>query len=164
VDGTLFFVAPLAGALVDRFGERRFLVTGLGLQAAGMAWIALIADPGMAYAEMIPALMIAGCGVSMAMPSAQNVVSAVAPEAIGKAAGINSTMRELGGVFGIAVAVAVFIGAGGYASAHAFSDGFAPAIAASGGCRSPARSSAWCCPRGGASGDGTVALADGSAS
>ena len=37
-------------------------------------------------------------------------------------------MRELGGVFGIAVAVAVFAGAGGYASAEAFTDGFAPAI------------------------------------
>ena len=37
-------------------------------------------------------------------------------------------MRELGGVFGIAVAVAVFAGAGGYASPQAFTDGFAPAI------------------------------------
>jgi hypothetical protein len=39
-------------------------------------------------------------------------------------------MRELGGVFGIAVAVAVFAGAGSYASAAAFTDGFAPAIGA----------------------------------
>jgi hypothetical protein len=49
-------------------------------------------------------------------------------DAIGKAAGANSMMRELGGVFGIAVAVAVFAGAGGYASAQAFTDGFAPAM------------------------------------
>ena len=48
--------------------------------------------------------------------------------AIGKAAGTNSMMRELGGVFGIAVVVAVFAGAGSYASAAAFTDGFAPAI------------------------------------
>ena len=78
--------------------------------------------------------MIAGCGVSMAMPAAQNaVVGAVAHGAIGKAAGINSTLRELGGVFGIAIAVAVFAGAGGYASAQAFSDGFVPAIATAAG-------------------------------
>jgi len=129
---TLFFVAPVAGMLVDRFGERPFLVGGLGLQAAGMTWIALIAGPDLAYREMIPALMIAGCGVSMAMPAAQNaVVNAVAAGSIGKAAGMNSTLRELGGVFGIAVAVAIFSGAGGYATAQAFSDGFAPAIAAS---------------------------------
>jgi hypothetical protein len=37
-------------------------------------------------------------------------------------------MRELGGVFGIAIVVAVFAGGGGYASAETFLDGFAPAI------------------------------------
>ena len=37
-------------------------------------------------------------------------------------------MRELGGVFGIAVGVAVFAAAGTYASARSFIDGFAPAI------------------------------------
>jgi EmrB/QacA subfamily drug resistance transporter len=132
--GTLFFVAPVAGALVDRFGERPFMVGGLLLQAAGMAWIALIAKPGLAYAELIPPLIIAGCGVSMAIPAAQNsVVGAVAESAIGKAAGANSMMRELGGVFGIAITVAVFGEAGGYASAQAFSDGFVPAIAVSAG-------------------------------
>jgi EmrB/QacA subfamily drug resistance transporter len=131
---TLFFVAPIAGALVDRFGERPFLVTGLALQAVGMGWIALIAEPGMSYGRMIPALMIAGCGVSMAMPAAQNAaVNAVPAEAIGKAAGTNSTLRELGGVFGIAIAVSVFAGAGGYASAQTFSNGFVPAIAAAAG-------------------------------
>ena len=36
-------------------------------------------------------------------------------------------MRELGGVFGIAIAVAVFAGAGSYASPQAFTDGFGPA-------------------------------------
>jgi EmrB/QacA subfamily drug resistance transporter len=126
---TLFFVAPVAGALVDRFGERPFMVTGLALQGIGMGWIALIADPGMAYSRMIIPLVIAGCGVSMSFPAAQNsVVGAVPPDAVGKAAGINSTMRELGGVFGIAVLVAVFSEAGSYASPQAFSDGFAPAL------------------------------------
>jgi hypothetical protein len=52
----------------------------------------------------------------------------VAEDAIGKAAGVNSMMRELGGVFGIAIVVAVFAGAGGYASAQTFMDGFTPAI------------------------------------
>jgi hypothetical protein len=40
-------------------------------------------------------------------------------------------MRELGGVFGIAVAVAVFAEAGGYASPLTFTDGFEPAIGVS---------------------------------
>ena len=132
--GTLFVVAPVAGALVDRFGERPFLVAGPLLQAGGMAWIALVAEAGQGYGAMVVPLVIAGVGISMCFPAAQNsVVSSVPPEAIGTAAGINSTARELGGVFGIAVTVAVFAGVGGYASPADFTDGFVAAIAVSSG-------------------------------
>jgi EmrB/QacA subfamily drug resistance transporter len=127
---TLFFVAPVAGKLVDRFGERPFLVIGPLLQAVGMGWIALIADAGMHYGELIAPLMVAGIGISMSFPAAQNsVVSSVPETAIGKAAGTNSTMRELGGVMGIAVGVAAFGTAGDYSSAAHFSDGFVAAMA-----------------------------------
>jgi EmrB/QacA subfamily drug resistance transporter len=126
---TFITVAPIVGNLVDRIGERPFMVGGLLLQAAGLAWIAVIAEPDMAYGELVAPLILAGVGVSMAIPSGQNsVLGSVALEAVGKAAGANSMMRELGGVFGIAVAVAVFAGAGGYVSAAAFTDGFAAAI------------------------------------
>jgi EmrB/QacA subfamily drug resistance transporter len=126
---TFMTVAPVAGALADRIGERPLMVAGLSLQAAGLAWMALIVEPGMAYSEMLAPFVVAGVGVSMAIPAAQNsVVGSVATDALGKAAGTNSMMRELGGVFGIAVVVAVFAGAGSYASAQAFTDGFAPAI------------------------------------
>ena len=128
--GTLFVVAPIAGALVNRIGERPLVVCGLFLQAAGMAWIALIAEPGMAYAQMIAPLVVAGAGISMAIPSSQNaVMNAVAADDLGKASGAYTTMRQLGGVFGLAITVAVFTGAGSYASPAAFSDGFVPAIA-----------------------------------
>jgi EmrB/QacA subfamily drug resistance transporter len=127
---TFITVAPVAGALADRIGERPLMVGGLSLQALGMGWIALIAGPDLTYAEFVLPAIVAGVGVSMAIPAAQNsVVGSVALEAIGKAAGTNSMMRELGGVFGIAIAVAVFAAAGSYASAAAFTDGFAPAIA-----------------------------------
>jgi EmrB/QacA subfamily drug resistance transporter len=127
---TFITVAPVVGALVDRFGERPFMVGGLSVQALGMGWIALIADPGLTYSEFVLPSIVAGVGVSMAIPSAQNsVIGSVALEDVGKAAGANSMMRELGGVFGIAVAVAVFAGAGSFASPNAFLDGFAPAIA-----------------------------------
>jgi EmrB/QacA subfamily drug resistance transporter len=127
---TFITVAPVVGALADRFGERPFMVGGLTLQALGMGWVALIADPGLTYAEFVLPSVVAGVGVSMAIPAAQNsVVGSFALEDVGKAAGANSMMRELGGVFGVAVAAAVFAGAGSFASADAFLDGFAPAIA-----------------------------------
>jgi EmrB/QacA subfamily drug resistance transporter len=131
---TLFIVAPLVGARIRRVGERPFAVGGLLLQAAGMGWIALIAGPHVDYWRLVAPLVIAGCGVSMAMPALQNaVVSAVAPESIGKASGTFNTLRQLGGVFGIATLVAVFTGAGSYASAHTFSDGFTAAIGVAAG-------------------------------
>jgi EmrB/QacA subfamily drug resistance transporter len=126
---TFMTVAPLAGALADRIGERPLMVAGLSLQAAGMAWLALIAEPGLAYSQMLAPFIVAGVGVSMAIPAAQNsVVGSIGDDAIGKAAGANSMMRELGGVFGVALAVAVFAAAGSYASPAAFIDGFGPAI------------------------------------
>jgi MFS family permease len=64
---TFLTVAPVAGALADRIGERPLMVAGLSLQAAGMAWLALIAEPGMAYAEVLPPFVLAGVGVSMAI-------------------------------------------------------------------------------------------------
>jgi EmrB/QacA subfamily drug resistance transporter len=131
---TLFIVAPIAGSLVNRVGERPLIVGGLLLQAIGMASIALMASPAMAYADMVPALVVAGTGVSMAIPATQSVVmGAVAPSDAGEASGTYNMVRQLGGVFGIAIVVAVFSGAGSYASPQAFSDGFGPALGVTAG-------------------------------
>jgi len=131
---TFIIVAPGVGALVDRIGERPLMVSGLLMQCGGTAWIAAIARPGLPFAHLVAPLIVAGVGISMAIPSAQNsVVGSATLETAGKLAGINSMMRELGGVFGIALAVAVFAGFGSYASAGAFVDGFGPAIAVSSG-------------------------------
>src|SRR5262249_8166271 len=110
---TLFVVAPVAGALVNRMGERALIVAGLILQAAGLAWIALIAGPDLGYANLVAPLIIAGAGVSMAMPAAQNaVLSSVAASEIGKASGTFNMFRYLGGVSGIAITVVVFAATG----------------------------------------------------
>jgi MFS family permease len=127
--GTFLLVGPAAGALTDRIGERPLMVSGLLIQAGAAIWIALIASPDMAYSQLVVPMVIAGVGISMALPSAQNsVLGSVSEEAVGKAAGTNTVMRELGGVFGIAVSVAVFAAAGSYATPQTFVDGFGPAI------------------------------------
>lgn len=127
---TLFICAPIAGPLTDRYGPRPFMIGGLLLQAIGMGWMALVAAPDMAYGTLIAPMILAGCGISMSIPGMQSAVVGAVPRAlVGKAAGANTAMRQLGGVFGVAIAVAVFSGAGGYASAQAFSDGFVLAIA-----------------------------------
>src|ERR1700722_2423880 len=96
---TFILVAPVAGAMVDRIGERPLMVSGLLIQCAGTAWIASIARPGLPFSHLVGPLFVAGVGISMAIPSAQNsVVGAATLETAGKLAGINSMMRELGGV------------------------------------------------------------------
>ncbi|QYN32621.1 DHA2 family efflux MFS transporter permease subunit [Pseudonocardia sp. DSM 110487] len=128
---TLMVCAPIAGRLADRYGERTFVVIGLLLQSVAMGWIAVVADTDTAYLELLPALVVGGVGLTMAMPAAQKaVVGAVQPQEIGQASGAFMMLRILGGVFGVAVTVAVFAGSGGYASAEEFSAGFAAAMTA----------------------------------
>jgi EmrB/QacA subfamily drug resistance transporter len=126
---TLFVFAPLGGRLVSRLGERTLVMGGLLLQAAGMAWIALIAAPDVAYIRLMVPMILAGAGVSMAMPAAQNaVLSSVSAAEVGKASGAFNMFRFLGGAFGIALLVAVFDRAGDVGSPAAFSAGFTSAI------------------------------------
>jgi len=127
---TLFLVAPVAGRLVDRIGERPLVVTGLAGQAVGMFWISQVSGGTVHYSELVPPLIVAGCGVSMAMPATQSAaIGALSREAVGIASGIYSMMRQLGGVVGVAVLAAVFAAAGGYDS---FATGFTRALAVCG--------------------------------
>jgi len=126
----LFLVGPRAGALADRVGERPLITGGLVLQAAGLAWIAMIAALGQGYAAMVAPMVIAATGIAMAMPAVQKaVVGSVSPPDIGRASGTYNTMRWFGAVFGVAILVAVFAATGSYASPQSFTRGFSWAIA-----------------------------------
>lgn len=127
--GTLIVVAPFAGAMADRIGERPLLSAGLALQSGAMLWLAATVTAGGSFLDVLGPFVIGGIGVSMAVPCGQSaVMGAVEERDVGTAAGVNATMRELGGVFGIALTVAAFGAYGGYGSAADFVDGFVPAI------------------------------------
>jgi Major Facilitator Superfamily len=122
---TLFVFAPIGGALVNRTGEKLLIVCGVLLQALGFAWIAVEAAPDLPYARLVAPLLVAGAGVSLAMPAAQNaVLGAVAPADIGKASGIFNMLRFFGGVFGIAIQGAAFAMSGGFDTAASLGAGF----------------------------------------
>ena len=127
--GMLFLVAPVAGALINRVGERPLVMYGLIGQAIGFGALALLATADRPYSELILPLIVAGSGVSLAMPAAQNATLGSVPrESIGTASGTFNTLRQFGGVLGVAVLAAVFSARGGYASATAFAAGFRPAL------------------------------------
>jgi EmrB/QacA subfamily drug resistance transporter len=123
------FVAPLAGALSDRIGGRPLMATGLALQAVGLGWIAYVSTPSVAYSELVVPFILSGMGMALYFAPVANVVlSAVRPEEEGQASGANNAIRELGGVFGVAVLASVFAHYGGYGSGQSFVDGLTPAI------------------------------------
>jgi EmrB/QacA subfamily drug resistance transporter len=123
------FISPIAGALSDRIGRRPLMVVGMLLVAGGFAWVASIATPGVAYARMVLPLIIVGIGFSTVFPVAPTAaLSAVAPQDIGKASGVNSTLQRFGSAFGVAVAAAAFATSGSLATPGAFVSGFRPAL------------------------------------
>jgi EmrB/QacA subfamily drug resistance transporter len=117
-------VAPIAGALSDRIGGGRIMATGLFLQAAGLAWIAAVTSGDVAYTSLVGPFILSGIGMGMFFAPVANVVlSAVRPVEEGKASGANNAIREVGGVFGVAVLASLFSHYGGYESSERFSDG-----------------------------------------
>jgi EmrB/QacA subfamily drug resistance transporter len=123
------FVAPIAGALSDRVGGKPLMFLGLSMQAIALGWMAAITTPTIAYAEMVPPFVVAGIGMALFFAPVANVVlSAVRPEEEGQASGANNALREIGGVFGVAVLAAIFANRGGYASPQTFVDGLNPAV------------------------------------
>ncbi|MEV1084817.1 MFS transporter [Streptomyces sp. NPDC050211] len=128
-NATPLLIAPIAGALADRYGTRPFMLGGLVLQATGLALLAWQVEPGVGYDRLVGPLIIAGVGISMVFPSVANAVTASVPLGdAGVAAGVNNALRELGGVFGVAVAAAVFTTYGSYATPETFVDGAGPAL------------------------------------
>ncbi|MEW2548173.1 MFS transporter [Streptomyces sp. NPDC047002] len=118
-------VAPVAGLLSDKIGNKPFMVLGPLLQGGGLFWLGMVAAPDVSYTTLVAPLIVAGIGIGMVFPTVANaVVMAVPLNDSGVAAGTNNTMREAGGVFGVAVLSAVFAGHGGYRSAADFMEGF----------------------------------------
>src|SRR5450631_4122573 len=66
---TPMFVSPVAGALSDRIGRRPIMIAGLSLQAIGFLWVAARGSLATSWIELDIALLIAGIGISMALPT-----------------------------------------------------------------------------------------------
>ena len=128
--GMPIIVAPIAGVLADRIGGRPILTAGMALQAVALGWLAVVVTPTVPYEEMVVPFILAGIGMGLFFaPIANVVLSAVRPEQEGKASGATNTIREVGGVFGVAVLAAVFTANGGYNDPTAYVAGLQPAIA-----------------------------------
>ena len=125
---TPIVIAPIAGFLADRIGPRPLMLGGMLLFAIGLAWVALVAGPAAGYGALLVPIVVAGVGVSMVFATAATAsLSSVPAGDVGKASGATNTIQRFGGVFGLAVATAVFTAHGQLISPAAFSAGFRPA-------------------------------------
>lgn len=131
---TPLLVSPVAGVLSDKVGARVLVVPGLAMQAGGFAWIVSLAANHSTYASFIPPFVLAGVGISMALPCvAAAGLSAAPARLLGKAAGTINTLQQFGSVFGVAVATAVFNANGSLATPAGVTSGYKPGLAVAAG-------------------------------
>jgi len=109
--GTIMLTAPFAGAISGRLGARRVVVVGMAAQALSLLWIGTAAHAGSTYISLLPAFILGGLGMGLSFaPLSATVMTGLPAARRGEASGAYNTVRELGGVFGIAVLGAVFQG------------------------------------------------------
>jgi EmrB/QacA subfamily drug resistance transporter len=122
-------VAPVAGLLSDRVGQRLPIVVGMVAEAVGMVWFALAADTTTAYGLLVIPLVLIGTGIAMALATSPTAaLSSVPPAQMGKASGANGTLTRFGGAFGVAITTAVFAGNGRIGSPAGALAGIGPAL------------------------------------
>lgn len=107
--GTIMLVAPLAGILAGRIGPRYLVTIGMAAQAIALYRLASLASVTVPYTTLLPAFLLGGLGMGLAFaPLSDAVMGATAAHRQGQASGVYNTLRELGGVFGVAILGAVF--------------------------------------------------------
>ncbi|HST24812.1 MAG TPA: MFS transporter, partial [Gaiellaceae bacterium] len=113
----------------DRIPGPRIMGVGLALQAIGLGWMAAISDPSAPYETFVGPFILSGVGMALFFAPVANVVlGSVRPHEEGQASGANNAIRELGGVFGVAVLASIFASYGGYGSGTSFVNGLSPAV------------------------------------
>ncbi len=106
---TIMVVAPFAGIVAGRVGSRLPAVVGLAAQAAALLWLGHAAGLATPYSTILPAFLLGGFGMGLVFaPLSAAVMTTVAESRGGQASGAYNALRELGGVFGVAILGAVF--------------------------------------------------------
>ncbi|MDF1596399.1 MAG: MFS transporter [Acidimicrobiia bacterium] len=99
-----FVGGPSAAALANRFGPRRVVSTGMGIEAISIGLIALTISPDVGGWTLAPVLFLYGIGVGLATAQLTSVILGdVPPGDSGQASGMQSTFRQVGSALGIAL-------------------------------------------------------------
>lgn len=102
-------LAPLAGRLAAKHGQRALLLPGGLVFASGAGWLLLRADLTPDYlGTFLPANLLTGLGVALCLPQLSSVaVQQLPPDRSATGSGISQSVRQMGTTFGVALFVAV---------------------------------------------------------
>ncbi|MFG3331506.1 MFS transporter [Streptomyces tendae] len=105
---SLLVFSALVPRLLNRWGARACVLTGIGLTAAAMAAIALVSTLEAGRAAMIPAMLLISAGMAFGIVGLQYLaVSGVTEDDAGIASGVQRAADQLGGATGVAVCVGI---------------------------------------------------------
>jgi EmrB/QacA subfamily drug resistance transporter len=105
---SLFAFAQVGGLLVERLGSGRVVQLGLACITLSLLLLVAVIDVDLTFVELLPALLLLGCGIGFASAQLTNVILAeVPPAGMGVASGTSSTVRQVSGAVGISVVYAL---------------------------------------------------------
>ncbi len=103
----LLLTAPFGGRLYDKVGPRPLLVAGSLLISAGLAWLGWHLHL-QEWTPLVPGYVAMGVGIGLTIsPATTDALGAASPTERSQASGIVQTVRQVGGVIGIAVLGAI---------------------------------------------------------
>ncbi len=104
----LILVAPQSHRLVERIGTKLVVAGGLAIVAIGLT-VASTATPALGYGRILPAQLLLGIGIALAMaPATESVMGSLPREKAGVGSAMNDTTRQVGGALGVAIIGSIF--------------------------------------------------------
>jgi EmrB/QacA subfamily drug resistance transporter len=126
-------VSPVAAGLARSRGTKLPVAAGLLLMATGLGVMSR-ADAGSSFGYFVFATVLMGIGMGLAMaPATDSIMGTLPPEQAGVGSAINDSVRNIGGVLGVAVIGSVATSAFGSRMSDAVSGLPADAADAAGG-------------------------------
>lgn len=112
VAALMLTTALAANVLIPRIGPKPVVPLGMGLAAAGLAWMTGLNLTSGYAAHVMPPLIVLGLGLGLVMAPAMSLAtSGVAAEDAGVASATVNTMQQIGGSIGTALLTTLSAGA-----------------------------------------------------
>lgn len=127
----LGIVSSTVPRFVSRYGYKPFILGGLALTIAGMAWMVRLPADASYWTDLFPTFLLKPIRLGMLfMPIIAAATYGVPPEEAGLASGLITTSQQMGGALGLSIltSVAASVTAGGGGDAAALVTGYRAAF------------------------------------